>query len=437
MFALKLNAVLINNLLGPFETAIPDPDWSFVECTTRQTTALTHGYHKYPAKFIPPLAAKLIEEYTSPGDLVCDPFMGSGTTLVEAMIRGRRAAGVDINPISWVIAKAKTTPIQPDRLQKSLDNLFCNLPVDDNGVLISPLLGNVPRIEHERVDYWFTEPNRSELEVVLFLINQEPDEDIRIFLWCGFSNILKNCSRWLMRSSKPTVDPNKKIPPLIPTLRKHLTYMEKRNRLLYETMQKLETMPCVNVCLGDARDLPALKNSIDLIVTSPPYVTSYEYADLHQLGNIVLGFTDDLRELRKKFIGSIQAELSDELLLSEIAVNTVEKLVQADSSEGRGALAYFQAMQQCIQEMYTKLRPGGRTCIVIGNTALRKVPIPNAEIFAEMGLNIGFKFDRLIKREIPSKILPQTRDPVTGKFASADKAKALAYPEEYIVILRK
>ncbi|NPV27964.1 MAG: hypothetical protein HPY81_11175 [Firmicutes bacterium] len=412
------------DVLAIFNSTLCDPAWSFAECTTRQTTALTHGYHKYPAKFIPPLAAKLIEEYTSPGQQVCDPFMGSGTTLVEAVIRGRHAVGVDINPIAWVISRAKTMPIEPKLLKERLDVFFADLPTDASGHLISPLLGNVPSLNHERIDYWFTEPNRSELEVVLHLINQELDENLRLFLLCGFSNVLKNCSRWLMKSSKPTVDKNKWIPPLIPTLQKHLNYMEKRNLLFWNVMQAQEGPTSVKVQIGDARQLPVPRNSLDLIVTSPPYVTSYEYADLHQLSNIVLGFT-------------AQPEENNERLLSPLAIATIDELKRVDKGEARGVLAYFQAMQQCIQEMYTKLRPGGRTCIVIGNTTLRKVPIRNAEIFAETGVCVGFTFDRLIRREIPSKILPQTRDPKTGKFTSAGHAEALAYPEEFILVLKK
>lgn len=434
---MSINIALSTSILEPFETSKPDPDWSFADCTTTQTAALTHGYHKYPAKFIPPLAAKLIKEYTNSGDLVCDTFMGSGTTLVESLINGRRAVGTDINPLAWLISKAKTTPIDPLRLHIELNSLFGELTTDNEGHLKSSLLREVPKLDHERIDYWFTEPNRSELEVVLYLINNIQDEEIRVFLLCGFSNILKNCSRWLMKSSKPTVDRNKIIPPLVPTLMKHIAYMEKRNLLFYDVIQRQGVLPSISVNLRDARDLPVLKNSIDLIVTSPPYVTSYEYADLHQLGNIVLGFTNDLRELRKKFIGSIQSIETNENILSDIANTAIERLIKINKAEARGAVAYFQSMQQVIREMYNKLKPGGRTCIVIGNTALRKVPILNAEIFAEIGVNIGFTFDRLIHREIPSKILPQTRDPITGKFATTALAEALAYPEEYIVILRK
>lgn len=70
-----------------------DDFWSFKELSTSETSYLTHGYHKYPAKFIPQLTSRLIKENSQIGDLVCDPFMGSGTTLIEAIVNGRRAYG--------------------------------------------------------------------------------------------------------------------------------------------------------------------------------------------------------------------------------------------------------------------------------------------------------------------------------------------------------
>ncbi|NPV92367.1 MAG: hypothetical protein HPY50_16500 [Firmicutes bacterium] len=412
-----------------------DPRWSFAEYTTRQTMALTHGYHKYPAKFIPPLAARLIEEYSSPGDLVGDPFMGSGTTLVESIIHGRRAVGVDINPIAWLISKVKTTPLEPAKLTQVLEELKESLPTDGEGRLIKA--GKPSRLIHERIDYWFAEPNRSELEVVLDQINREPNDDIRRFLLCGFSNVLKTCSRWLMKSSKPTVDRQKVIPPLVPALLRQLQRMEQRNLLFFEEVRGSGPPAWAKVVNGDARSLPVKAGSIDLIVTSPPYVTSYEYADLHQLSNLVLGFATDLRELRQTFIGSVRAAEVEEVLLSPLAKLTVDRLTTANRIEGRGALTYFQSMQQCLREMHEKLKQGARACLVIGDTELKKVPVPNAEVFAETGERLGLELERVIKRCIPSKILPQTRDPRTGRFTSARKAKALAYPEEYILVMRK
>jgi ubiquinone/menaquinone biosynthesis C-methylase UbiE len=96
--------------------------------------------------------------------------------------------------------------------------------------------------------------------------------------------------------------------------------------------------------------------------------------------------------------------------------------------------AYFIDMQDVFDESYRILKPGGRCCYVIGNTKLKGVEILNAQAFAEGLIHAGFGLDRVIVREIPSKILPQKRDEKTGRFASNEDADSLAYPIEYIVI---
>ncbi|MBI4607669.1 MAG: site-specific DNA-methyltransferase [Candidatus Rokubacteria bacterium] len=74
-------------------------------------TGLTHSFYRYPARFSPQFARKAIEAFTKPGDTVFDPFMGGGTTVVEALASGRRCIGSDLNPLAKFLAKAKTTPI--------------------------------------------------------------------------------------------------------------------------------------------------------------------------------------------------------------------------------------------------------------------------------------------------------------------------------------
>jgi len=185
---------------------------------------------------------------------------------------------------------------------------------------------------------------------------------------------------------------------------------------------------------GSARQQPVEDNSVDLIVTSSPYVTSYEYADLHQLSTIWLGLADDLRKYKREFIGTAHKEYADRPLQSEIARTIVSQLMDRDVNMAKSVEAFFLDMQDVFHESYRILKPGGRCCYVIGNTRLKGIDILNAEVFAESLIHAGFRFDRLIKREIPSKILPQKRDEVTGKFASNRAANAEAYPVEYIVI---
>ena len=88
-----------------------DRDWSFVEYKPSDTGKWTHNYHRYPAKFIPQLAERLIDEYISNEEAhINDPFYGCGTTIVTAISKGFKASGTDINKIAYLITKVKSTP---------------------------------------------------------------------------------------------------------------------------------------------------------------------------------------------------------------------------------------------------------------------------------------------------------------------------------------
>jgi DNA modification methylase len=173
-------------------------------------------------------------------------------------------------------------------------------------------------------------------------------------------------------------------------------------------------------------------------VTSPPYVTSYEYADLHQLTVLWLEQVSNLAEFRQRFIGTARPKEKAIIIGSKIGEDTVVALNKRSKGKAKGVATYFSEMRECFQEMYRVLRPGGKACIVIGDTQLLGVKVPNAEVFVEQMMGLGFKLSKVIKRTIPSKILPQTRDPKTGRFTSSSNVnKVLAYPYEFIIVMRK
>ena len=92
-------------------------EWDF---KSYQTKTYSHGFHTYPAMFIPQVARKLIQVFSSEGETVCDIFCGSGTTLVESSLLNRNSIGIELNPLAVLIAKVKTTPIDPQTLTNSL-----------------------------------------------------------------------------------------------------------------------------------------------------------------------------------------------------------------------------------------------------------------------------------------------------------------------------
>ena len=125
-----------------------DGGWDF---RGAQTQTFTHGLHPYPARMVPSIARKLILRYSSHGDLVYDPFCGSGTSLVEGTLAGRRVLGVDLNPFAVLLSKAKTTPLHPERLCEEWRSL--------KKILLRPTAGmraqRSPRIQGQFLDFGF------------------------------------------------------------------------------------------------------------------------------------------------------------------------------------------------------------------------------------------------------------------------------------------
>ena len=420
-----------------------DNSWSFEDLTPSQTSYITHSYHRYPAKFIPQLAARVILENSLPDDLVCDPFMGSATTLVEAIVHDRKAYGTDINPVAALIARAKTTPIAPALLKKEVEEILRDLhfviETDQKQMRLIDYRGKpfeIKTLDHQRIDYWFPEKQKHYLAIILSRISAVKDPKIRDFLLCGFSNILKLCSRWLMKSVKPTIDKDKMIADAYKSFSTQVRRMVKKNEEFFMLVGRKKQIECI-VDNVDARRMNLKNNSVTLIVTSPPYVTSYEYADLHQLSALWLEYARNLPEFRKGFIGSIQKENGPRDLYSRLGKETVEKLYEINKREANGVTQYFYELQQCFEEIYRVLKEGGRAAIVVGDTDLRKVKIQNASVFIETMEAIGFKKHDIILRPIPSKILPLTRDEKTGKFTSTKSADRLAYPTEHIIIMER
>lgn len=79
--------------------------------SAKRVGGLTHNIYRYPARFSPEFVRAALESFTEPGDLVLDPFMGGGTSAVEALVGGRRFLGFDLNPLSVLLTRAKTTPL--------------------------------------------------------------------------------------------------------------------------------------------------------------------------------------------------------------------------------------------------------------------------------------------------------------------------------------
>lgn len=425
-----------------FITLKPREDWSFRDAGRSQTTAFTHDYHRYPAKFIPQIVRKLIEDYApNSTQVVCDPFGGCGTTLVEAKLLGHKSIGFDINPVAKLITQTKTTAIDPKTLANSRDKF---LKYYEDTLIVS-------NNHNQRIGYWFDELTIQELDKIYFAIKKIKNLNVRRFFLCSFSHNLKNCSRWLMKSIKPTIDKSKVLPNPKDTFLRHLDSMIKKNEKFYSTLVQSGYIntPAKMYRRDSTKKLPIESEAIDLIITSPPYVTSYEYADLHQLSLLWFGddpkhfkkwhhFSNGFIDFRRNFIGTSSKEEQSGDFNSVIAKQIVDDLMKVKGSLAIDVANYFLDMKRVFSEMYRILKTGGKACTIIGNTSLRGVEILNAEVAAEQMQAAGFKKVDFIKREIPNKMITPWRDLESGKFTGKDNpSKTRAYEFEYVIVMEK
>lgn len=390
-----------------------------------------HRIHAYPAKFPAFITSKAIayaKEYGTKIEWVADMFCGCGTTAFEATRNGKNFWGSDINPVATLIAKTKSQVYKDTTLIKYYDLILFNY----NQIIISK--NDLENIS-ERIRYWFKEKQIIDLLKLKYSVYQNVPRQGKYlnFFLTAFSNILKPTSLWLTKSIKPQIDPNKRPANVIDAFSKQFEIMRKANleNNIYNKLKvKIENINFLNK--------KSKRPFVDLIVTSPPYVTSYEYADLHQLSTLWLDYVDDYKSLREGTIGSLYHNtdfIKDAKQLNKTGEDIVFRLYDKDKRKAQSTAKYFIDMQKTIRKSFGMLNKNGIALFVIGNTEYKGVRINNAKHLVESMLNVGFTDIEITKRKISNKILTPYRDK-NGKFTT-DKNSRKVYAEEFIIIGKK
>lgn len=390
-----------------------------------------HRIHAYPAKFPAFITTKALEfwnsTYTYTPTRISDIFCGCGTTAFETRRNSIAFWGCDINPVATLIAKTKSRKYQSRRLIRYFDDIIHNF--------LSTKVLSLYETAPERLKFWYFEKQYNELfHLKESVVTSTPENsDYRLFFLCAFSNILKHTSRWLTKSIKPQIDPLKQPADVFASFQAQFEFMRKANDEVEDAMGVESEIITANV-LDDSLLVP----TSDMIITSPPYVTSYEYADLHQLSSLWLGFTDDYRTLRSNTIGSRHHELEFPGILSKLnstGYENVSSLMKKSTSKAKSVAKYFYDMQLVAKKSYTILTSSGMALYLIGNTEYLNVRIENAKHLAESLLDAGFAQVDISKRKISNKILTPYRDE-HGRFSTNSSSRKV-YSDEFIVIARK
>lgn len=360
--------------------------------------------HSYPAKMLGQIPQTLLPIFCNKNDIVLDPFCGSGTVLFWSKLYGMNSLGIDINPLARLISRVKATPLNAKKLEKNYTNLSKRINK------IQPQEITIPEFPNR--DFWFEYNVQQDLSKIRLAIQEITNKKYKEFFLVCFSSIIRKVSN----ADEQIVPPvkSKKMRKLIEKGRRINTLEIFDN----EVKQNISSMKafykdCQNnskakIIGKDARKIKLASNSVDFVITSPPYISAQKYFRSTQLELYWLGLinSNKLRKLDSQTIGTERVYLEDRNSINNLGFNLADYYIKKIKSKDveRAAIAhlYFKNMYTTFGEIYRVLRKGKKFALLIGNNRIKDIEIPSHLIIKEMCERLGFKTERIIREKIVS-----------------------------------
>jgi hypothetical protein len=360
-----------------------------------------HAVHPFPARMAPEIALELLKPTKRPRR-VLDPMMGSGTVVALARSNKHFGYGVDIDPLANLIAGVWTTTVDADKVRSTANRVIKRAVTNfDRTPARNAYPKNANAATRRFIRYWFDRRSRRQLATLAHSIGSIRNRNTRNVLWCAFSRLIiakrDGASLALdLAHSRPhryfTQAPIKPFDKFLASVEFVLS-----NAILKGS----RSGPQARVRRGDARKLPIKKDSIDLVLTSPPYLNAIDYIRCSKFSLVWMGHNiDDLTMIRKYSIGTEAGrELQDD---KEIAAILKELRIKKLSARYRAIIArYVDDMRSAIREVYRVLVPGGLAVYVIGENTVAGTYVRNAKILIALAGGLGLKLKGETRRALP------------------------------------
>lgn len=361
--------------------------------------------HPFPARMAPGIALDILSNERD-RIRVLDPMMGSGTVLAMARASGHSAVGIDIDPLAVLLARVWTTAMDVEQVRQKAAEVLERARDDFVSLSASDAYPRNSDPETRNfVRYWFDAYARKQLASLAAAIYGVRDDRIKDALWCAFSRLIitkqagASLAMDLSHSRPHRAFESAPIKPF----NKFLAAVDHVLKNCISKNQS-ERGPTARTSLGDARKLPIANGTIDLVLTSPPYLNAIDYMRCSKFSLVWMGYTvGELGRIRTESVGTEcgDQDAAEDKVIQEVISDL--RLKPKLAPRHQAVLAhYVDDMMRAVQEAARVLSPGGKAVYVVGENTVRGTFIPNARIIAAAAERAGLTIEERRARTLPA-----------------------------------
>lgn len=417
-----------------------------------------HYVHLYPGRIYPYIPRYLfsLPEIQNISGILIDPFAGSGTILLEWLtLIQREAWGIEINPLGRLITKVKTTPFDTKLVNRYIKELY---KIYSDSVNTDDF---VP--EYNNINLWFSKDAINKLaRLKNAILNLEAETNLKDFFWLCFSNIIRRVSKadpyipppvvlklekykgtskfnLLKEHLEKAISPNlwetfektveinlKKLDEIFVLIRN-----SQGGKIIWDDARRIKRASLLERGIIDKNNSKLLPtNSVDIIFTSPPYLTAQKYIRTSKLELLWLGYSlEEINELEKNSIGTERIKFSD-VHIEKLGYRNIDVLIEKTYTKSKGraitVYSYFKNMIDVIKELRRILKVGGYMILVVGDNKVLGEWIGTYRLLADIAVKEGFKELVIMRDKIKSRSMMTRRNGSGGLIK-----------EEYVMIFQK
>lgn len=365
---------------------------------------MLQSIHPFPARMAPELALNSLRVLKT--GTVLDPMTGSGTVARLAKSQSLNALGFDLDPLAVLISKVGTTAVNDELVERHSHMFMAAVrSLKESDVRLDWIDGDA---EAERyVEFWFGDAQRADLRKIANLLSKadelQIDPDIADVFRIALSRII------VTKKSAASLaqDTSHSRPHRVATVSDYdvLLGFEKSVRAVRRRLLGTPNTGSATIRRGDARDLSSVADeSVDAVLTSPPYLNAIDYMRGHRMSLIWLGHRySELSRTRSQSIGSERRPDADFEGENHFAMKAaMGDLAGLQRRHHSMIERYVMDMHKMMGEVVRTLKPGCNATFVMGNSCLKGVFIENSEALAKAGELLGLGKPEKLERDLPS-----------------------------------